>query len=142
MPVAGGYFVTTRVEVHDSAITAMNLPGGSVFKFVHQIVREAAVTSRAEAPWRTGELANSIEGKRPVTKGPNDVEGRVYAHAEYAKWVHEGTGPYIFPTSGKYLRIPPWGRWPGFYARSVRGQEANPFLRRGLRIAMVRNGLG
>lgn len=130
-----------RIVIHESVITSFTLPGGSVFKFVHELSRDTASEARLRAPRRTGELAASIEGRRPVTTKIGGCAARVYAHAHYAMWVHEGTGPVIVPTHHNYMRLPPWGRWPLIFAQIVRGQDPQPFLADAMRSTLRRHGL-
>ena len=139
--VATPFFRTARIDIHDSTILRFTLPGGSVFDFVHGVVKDAAHFARGQAPMRTGELMRSIEARRPTANRPYAVEGRVYAHAHYARYVHEGTTGPIMAKSGGQLRLAPWGRWPAVYTDSVSGQAPNPFLARGLGMSMAKHGL-
>lgn len=134
------FFVNVRLNINNAGIMSLTQERGSVFNFTHKVVREAAAIARVRAPFRTGELMRSIEGKRPVATGPFDVEGRVYAHVPYAKFVHEGTAPWIFP-HGRAMHLPEWGAWPEIVATMVRGQSANRFMKRALTLALRRNGI-
>ena len=90
-------------------------------------VEAAAVET---APVTTGNLANRIrkyfESHRAIVK----------ATAPYSIFVHEGTGIYgphrtrIVPTTKKALAFQIGGKT--LIRRSVKGQKANPFMKRGL----------
>lgn len=89
-------------------------------------------TARAEAPKRTGELANSIDVHVRFGYGFS-----LHAHAPYARMIHMGTGggDLIFPRrvtalrypDGRYGAVGPWK----FSRVVVRGRiSPNPFFER------------
>lgn len=92
----------------------------------------------ATAPVDTGFLRNnrSID----IDAGPGSLKGSLTYHAHYALAVMKGTGIYgpkgvpIVPDTAQYLVFR--GRDGGLvYARSVKGQPAQPFLANAFRAA-------
>lgn len=126
---------SVRVVVFDSRIQAMNAPGGSVNTYVRTKTQTAATVSKAVAPKRTGWLAANI--RTDVREVRNGSVGRVRSNARYSAWVHEGTGPVIYP-HGEFLWVPVSRHSLKRKERPfVAGQKANPFLVRGLEAAMA-----
>lgn len=124
------------VVVYDSRIDAMNFPGGMVYRYTERKVDSTVRYAKVFAPKRTGRMAGQI--RRDIRSLRSGVVGRVRSPARYSAYVHEGTGPFIYPTSGKYLSIP-----QSRYSVSrrtlkpfVRGQRANPFLQRAMETAV------
>ncbi|MCA1841581.1 MAG: HK97 gp10 family phage protein [Actinobacteria bacterium] len=121
------------VEVH-----ILRAPGGPVHRRVDEVLSAVEAIATASAPVDTGYLRNNR------TKAIHDegtrLVGELTYHADYALAVMKGTGIYgprarpITPKRGKYLVFR--GRDGGLvYARSVRGQRANPFLVNALKAA-------
>jgi len=98
------------------------------------------------APIRSGRLGGSSGGRGGITnrveiKGDNII-GILNAIAlsedgkNYAKFVHDGTGIYgprkkpIFPVRAKVLSFRINGK--KIFAKSVKGQKPNPFLKKGI----------
>ena len=126
-----------RVVVYDSAIHRMNQPGGDVYRYTARKVRQTTLAARDFAPKRSGYLASRIEGE--VRPRRSSVRGFVRSRADYSRYVHEGTGPVIYP-HGDYLSVPKFKRSTLRVKRThVRGQRANPFLERALRFTMRPN---
>ena len=149
------------LRIHDANIHAMHMPGGEVYNMIDRVGIAAAELARLNVNSRTGKLRNSIRHNRPNQTGGFTLAGMVYANARHALWVHEGTGT-IFPKNGRYLTVPSEagsasgaqlrsayigaggrkthgaGAKPYFLAREISGQDANPYLRNGLRTAMAR----
>ena len=123
-----------RVVVYDSRISAMSLPGGDVYKYTKDKTTRAATYAQIFAPMRSGRLRASIRTDvRGLTSG---TVGRVRATAWHSTWVHEGTGPLIYP-DGDFLWVPVAKHATKRRRREfVRGQTANPFLERALDAAM------
>lgn len=88
--------------------------------------------AKEEAPvGKTGKLEQEMEMAR---KDSNTYY--IGSDVFYRWWVHDGTGIYgetgqrITPITAKFLRF----EWNGqiIYAKSVRGQEANPYYERAI----------
>lgn len=133
------------VVIYDSKITAMNAPGGMVYRYTDNKTKAGVRFAKAFAPKRSGNLANKIEPDVRQTSRDR-VVGRVRSRARYSTWVHEGTVQFglIYPKNGKYLSIPrtsahAWNvKGHGRILKPfVHGQTANPFLERALRAAMA-----
>lgn len=139
-----------RVDLNRHNIAALTAPpAGPVWREVDRVARRAANAAKLRAPVDTGRLRASVGSE--VDHGPGRrLVGRVYAAANYARFVNVGTGIYgpahrvITPRRGKFLVFRPKGpagpginRAPGsrglVFARSVRGSPKNPFLTDGLR---------
>lgn len=150
-------------RVHESAVQAFNLPGGEVFDLIDDTAVVAQYEAKNNVNNRTGKLAGSIRKNKPKPEGGYRIAALVYTNVGYAMYVHEGTDT-IFPQAGKYLTIPSDrqggginpsggqirkdymaaggraaypGRKPYFLAKSISGQDANPFLADGMREAMA-----
>lgn len=124
------------VVVYDSRITAMSMPGGMVFRYTERLTESTVSYAKAFAPKRTGRMAGQIrKDVRPLRSG---TVGRVRSPVPYSVYVHEGTGPFIYPKTGRYLSIPQSRYSTGRRKLRpfVRGQEANPFLVRAMRAAV------
>ena len=142
-----------KVIVYDEAIVRLIQRGDGHF-WIRRKANAIRGTALALAPARTGRL----KGSHRVTQN-RDAGGRfqtgfiISATAPYARYVHEGTGPWIYPANGKFLRLPGVNRTasrnsfrgpngnprPGrtgersTVVRKVRGQKANPWLERAAR---------
>lgn len=138
-------------------------PGQPVGDMVHDIALDARVAARGFIHSRTGQLAARIQVNQPSRTGAYTNSSLMFTRTKYALYVHEGTGT-IFPKRGKMLTIPaekqgggvnPSGgtlrkMWrtkagkagfsqkPFFTRRSISGQRGNPFLSKGLAVAMAR----
>jgi hypothetical protein len=122
--------------VYDSKITAMNAPGGNVYRYTHHKTEATMLLAKALAPKRSGRLAGGI--RKDVRQTSRDrVVGRVRSTARHSTWVHEGTHGPIVPTSGTYMRLRPGGGYGFSMRKVVRGQSANPFLERAMAVTMV-----
>lgn len=139
------------IRVHEATVSSYIMPGGEV----SELVREVSVNTRRFAIMhvndRTGRLSANIRVNRPTPYGPYHTSALVYANIKHALWVHEGTYR-IYPTHGKFLAVPKArgvlsgtelkaihrAGGPKLYRmrRSVEGQQANPYLAKGLREAM------
>lgn len=136
-----------RVRIYDSRIQSFFEPGGDVWGFTRKVVRDADRMASIRAPKRSGELSRShAHSVTPV--GRNHVIGTVRATAPHALWVILGTGPWIYPLNGQYLRVPArrgmyaGGRRGGFVLRErVRGQAGNNYLDAAKRDALRMNGV-
>lgn len=99
--------------------------------------RRIATQARADVPVRTGNLGRQIKEGQISFTGPRTVSGSVEDHADYALYVHEGSGPHVIrPRKAKALRFQIGGRT--IFAKLVNhpGTKPRPFLRNaGMRIA-------
>ncbi|KKM83249.1 hypothetical protein LCGC14_1311340 [marine sediment metagenome] len=115
------------------AINRERIVRGSHF-FARKRLEEGLERVKQEAPvGETNVLRDSIGLK--IKEQGDTLVGTLTATAEHAVWVHEGTGIFgptgnpIIPLRSKVLVFFKEEKW--IRARSVKGQPANPFLRRG-----------
>jgi len=124
---------TVRIVIYDSVITAMNQPGGTVWRWAHQKSQRVATLARANCPKRSGELRASIFSEVEASSR-NETHMAVSANTDYAAYVHEGTFPYgptrpVAVRTQPYMRLPPYGRHGWKSKLIVDGQKGQPFLR-------------
>lgn len=120
-----------------------------------EVPRGGPTSGRIRQGWQS--LARSHKSSGVLRRGPYGAGGSAYNTAPHAEWVHNGTQGPILPTSGRYLAVPvgvgdaaprvnPSYDRAGYIrnrpnlravpsrgvilTESVRGQEANPWLRR------------
>lgn len=126
---------SVSITVYDTAITAMNYPGGDVHRYVQDKGRKAAAYAKEEAPVRSGTLRRGIRVER-VQPSRNGVRVRISSRAQHSRYVIEGTGPIIsVDTTGEGFFWMPMSRGVKKrhrYYDDIRGQKANNFLQRGL----------
>jgi hypothetical protein len=123
-----------RLIIYDTVIKSWSLPGGMTWRWARQRAVRIERLAKGNVHSRSGELAASISVD-PEGARPNQVIMNVRAGAEHGLWVHEGTrGPIT--AGGKWMHLPAWGPHPATYAKSVRGQRANPFLSDALEVVM------
>lgn len=126
----------TRIVIYDSAIAAMSLPGGSTWRWAFQRRRRVERLAKEFAPSRTGEMKRSIFGYYEPAR-PNQIVMEVWCQNDHAIYVHEGTTGPILPRDHKYMVLKPaYGPYPISLQRSVRGQNAQPFLDNALQAVM------
>jgi hypothetical protein len=136
---AGG----TRVVVFESAVDALHQPGGMIYDEMRSAAREVAFLAKLDAPVRTGELAAGIRVASENRVSRKKVGFYVRADAPHSYWVHEGTGPQIYPSTFPYMRLPAFpemgarGTAPRMYRKVVAGQVGQPFLTTNLRYVMA-----
>lgn len=103
---------------------------------MRSLLRRTATQARQDVPVRTGHLGRS-HGTGPVRSIGLRTSGSVHANADYALYVHEGTGGptrRIFPKRAQALRFQIGGRT--VFAAWVRGVKGRPWLRNAaLRVA-------
>jgi hypothetical protein len=96
--------------------------------------------AKSHAPRKTGNLVRNIGRDRAEMTRPHHYSAAVGVArtAPYGIWVHEGTGLFgrmrrpIRPLVGNVLAFDVMGR--SVFARSVKGQRANPFMREAYRV--------
>lgn len=124
---------SVSIVIYDSAITAMNMPGGMVNTYFKDKGSKAAAFAKEMAPKRTGELARSVRREK-VQWSRTRVHVRVSARAKHAIWVIKGTGPWISvdDTAEGFFYMPRRKNSPHYrrYYFDVRGQDPNNFLER------------
>lgn len=130
---------SVSVVIYDSRITAMNYPGGDVYKYFLHKARTTVALAKMYAPKRSGELARSVRRESPRS-GRNHVTMRVSARAKHAIFVIKGTGPWIDvdDTAEGYFWLPKYPRATKRvkYFSDVRGQKANDFLSAAMKAAL------
>lgn len=145
--MAGAFYV-----VNERAVQSFNSPGQPVNRLMNATMREAVGYAKgyltAGAGLRSGNLQRSIGRMTARRRGFYRLQGEVHAKADYAAFVHDGTSGPIRAKGGGKMRLPRQAgaiRGAGLpnnavlYKDSVRGQSANPFLRRGVSLAMRRS---
>lgn len=126
--------------VYDSKVTAMNAPGGDVYRYVDHRTTSTVRFAKAFAPKRSGRLAGGV--RKDVRQTSRDrVVGRARSTARHSKWVHEGTYGPIWARGARkdnMMRLPAYRMAPKrtILRPFVRGQDANPFLERALIASM------
>lgn len=124
---------SVSIVIYDSAITAMNMPGGMINDYFKDKGGKAAAYAKEMAPVRSGELRRSIRRER-VQWSRNRVHVRVSARAKHAIFVIEGTGPVIpvSTTAEGFFYMPRRKGSPDRhrYYFDIRGQKPNNFLAR------------
>ena len=139
--------VRTRVFINKAAIRQLNTPTGMIGRWADQFMREANVAARAALlakPYRgwarSNNLAASIE---PDRRGSNQrgINLALVADTGYAAYVHEGTTGPIYSHSGGLMPVGNTQAEIVAWKNPVAGQDAYPFLRMGMNVALVRHQL-
>jgi hypothetical protein len=122
-----------RLDLHRPQIRELLTgPAGPAVRFIRSSLRKVRTRAVLRCPVRTGNLRNSIR-EELVVHGDH-IDGTVGTDVAYARWVHDGTGPYtIRPRRpGGVLRFEAGGEV--VFATHVRhpGIRAQPFLRQAL----------
>lgn len=133
----------TRVTIYDTKVTGIFLPGGDGWHFMGLVGTEHLNQAIAFAPSRTGTLKASHYPVPIMTpyRAPGGAVGCRYTirnDAPYADYVHGGTTGPIMGHRG-YLWVPQrrGSSWPRYLARSVAGQDANPWLEKAAAVALA-----
>lgn len=157
------HLAMTRTVVHDQGLFVGN---GAFESWMRKINTQLEIKGLSEAPvgWRAnksdgtspGHLAESIDSEfQHLTL--RTYELTFEATASYAAYVHEGTGTiraglvtgddgrkrFASPENAEGMWLPSNGPFRGMWRQRVRGQSANPFLRRAFnRVAASHPALG
>lgn len=136
------------VRIHEPAAQSFDDPGMPVWDMMNNLGRTIEFLAKENVNSRTGSLRRNIRANRPKPHGIWKSSVTVYANIRHATWVHEGTGT-ITPKTGKYLTVPKEDYSGGptnpsggdlrrahkrgdprlfFLAKSISGQDANPYL--------------
>lgn len=128
-------------RVHEREVQEFIEPGGEAYELLHNTLQSAGKHARRFAPVRTRKLRNNIYVSQVQRDGPYKGSGTVAANVKYAWFVHNGTTGPIRSKSGKKLKVHLGPRESGsvVFRKQVRGQAAQPFLKRGLDVAMAEN---
>ena len=105
-------------------------PNGDTARYLVRKAYQVQNKARVNCPVDSGNLRGSITHE--IAQDGGGLSARVGTNVPYAIYVHEGTGiyagrGYITPKKGKFLAWKGGGGW--VFAKRVRGQKANPFLR-------------
>jgi len=128
----------TRIDINMvEANRLLNSPQGEVASLVVLTSQRVRAMCVQQTPVQDGDMKASY-GFSLRVRPFRYVMGRVMNFDPAALWVQTGTGIYgkrgrpIRPRNSRYLRF--HGKRDGalIYARSVKGQVANPFMLRGL----------
>lgn len=123
--------MTVSIDAREVQAALKKAPGLTVDrlqKWVNRSALRAERKAKQEVPVRQGMLQSSIHTKI------GNLSASVTPEKDYAIYVHEGTGIYgkyrrpITPKNKKALAFTINGR--KVFARSVKGQKANPFMQR------------
>jgi HK97 gp10 family phage protein len=122
--------VDVRLDDNDMRAVAMDRSTPLVVKTTVRILNRAKIL----CPVDTGNLRGSLQMK--ITKKGDLVIGSVTTNVNYARFVHDGTGPHkIYPRKrGGVLAFPVPRSGRIVFARYVNhpGTRARPFLRRAI----------
>lgn len=123
---------------NEAGIQSLTAPGGHVYRFIQRMGRNTRTLAKRHAPVGQGTLRAGIRGP-DMAFYPRAVTARVHSTARHSLWVHEGThGPIRRPSGGVMpIRNVHARAHVLAYARVVKGQRPQPFLRRGLREAFL-----
>lgn len=134
--------VRAKVTIYESELQKETAPGGSLAKHLAAVNRLAFRFAVAGAPSRTGVLKSRHVNAGVRKIGPYKAVGTVNNTAEHALWVHDGTGPRIYPVAHRNLRLPAGRLSTRMILRpSVAGQRANPWLyEAGVKAAAIMGG--
>lgn len=134
-----------RVTINYGAIASLFQNGGEVMTFTRRVTNQIKDAAIIEAPLGA---SGSIKRSHRVFVTPSTVygcHGTLRNDSLHGAFVHGGTAGngagYIFPTHGPRL-----GPFPGLSGTlimpdKVRGQRANPWMRRAARQVMLRYGV-
>ena len=113
-------------HIYDSRLDHMSAEWAS--KKAREIEKVAKANLVATGAIRTGHLWASVHARRRKQVG-GFTTVRVYAGANYAAYVHEGTYSPIVPKNGPFMWVPKrMGGTQRIKRTWVQGQDANPFL--------------
>lgn len=133
------------IRINDQAIHSFGRPGGAVWRLVDRVTADSVRFAVINAPKRSGELASSVERRRPVYRSSTMTATAEFgATAPHTNYVRFGTPAMIHPRRAQYLALRPWpaGGYPRtVYREWVRGQEANDFLSDAVVLALAANRL-
>lgn len=139
--------VRSRVFINKAKIAALNAPGGMIDRWSEGFMLDAKIASLSALfakPYRGWARSNNLAASIDVDRRGSNQRGinfALTAEAGYAAYVHEGTTGPIFSHSGGLM---PVGNTQGdivAWKNPVRGQDAYPFLRMGMNVALVRHQL-
>jgi hypothetical protein len=114
-----------------------------VYDEAREAAREVTFLAQLDAPERTGQLRRGIRMASETRTSRRKVGFYVRSDAPHSYWVHEGTGPQIYPSTFPYMRLPAFpeygarGTAPRMYRKVVSGQVGQPFLTNNLRYVMA-----
>lgn len=128
-----------KITIHRAPVfELLYAPSGDIHNLVERTTNAVHIAILRETPVLTGAMVGTISRDIRVAPG-RSVTGVVQSHDEAALWVQQGTGVYgptaqrITPRRARVLRWPDRRAGSGWvYRESVAGQEANPFMWRGL----------
>lgn len=147
------------VRIHEGAVQSFNDPGMPVYDLMNNLGITIEFLAKENVNSRTGSLRDNISANRPRPRGPYLLSTTVWANIKHATWVHEGTSR-ITPDEKKLLTVPKDSYAGGptnpsgselrasykrggerlyFLAKSVSGQDANPYLDNAKRDAIRRS---
>lgn len=131
--------MTVTFVENPAGIQALVVPGGVVWRFARRIGRDVTRLAIVGAPHRTGALVKRIDAPEMRTL-PLTVIATVRSEARHSLWVHEGTRTPITRPGGGVMPVHNASRTRVVvFAERVRGQRANPFLRRALQQSFARH---
>jgi hypothetical protein len=145
-------YVSVSTKLSKSELNALlRSKSGPVGQDLKRRAQRVKNMARRNAPVDQGRLKGSIDFEMRVESGL--LVARVGSNLDYAIYVEKGTGiyagrGYIKPKSGTYLRWPSSGpgsanRFKGgktaryVFAKRVKGQKAQPYLKPALRAARL-----
>lgn len=129
------------LRIHDAKIDLFGMQGGALWRLVNNVTQTGQRSAILLAPKRSGELAASIERRRPsYSKINRTATGYFAATAPHADAVIFGTlGANIVPRFREFMRLRPGNGYPFMFKKRVAGQRPNDFMERALRAALIRH---
>lgn len=123
--------VTVRARANPAGVLELCGPSGDVGRWFASLVRRVEGVAKEGCPVDTGNLRRSHD--HHITNSGFRLHGVIRANANYAFYVHEGTGPHVIePRTAQVLRFTVGG--DVVFARRVNhpGTRAQPWLRTAL----------
>jgi hypothetical protein len=128
--------MASRLRVRKAGVLAF--VATDIRRFTARLAEKIELACKLRAPvGDSGRLVRTI-AKRPVTVRGRHARVRIVARAPYSLYVEAGTGIYgptgrrIYPKRSKVLVFRPSGSARFVFAKSVRGQPGQHFMRDGL----------
>ncbi|MET7814222.1 HK97 gp10 family phage protein [Streptomyces sp. NPDC005395] len=116
---------------------------GPVVRLVERLTDQTKEAAIALCPKRSGKTARSFQSEVEAVEGM--VVGRVWSDDPVVEYLEKGTGIYgprgrrIYPRRARVLRWTDGGQT--FYAPSIKGMPAQPFMKRALEIGVAGYGV-
>lgn len=147
------------LDIHDAVLGGYLQGRGEVKVEIDKVIVDGMRAGAGLINDRTGNLARNMRHVKVRPTGFLKGSGRIYNNLRYARWVDQGVLGPIFPVHGEYLAVPHRGisqtgvkgselrkshadGGPKQYSlrKSVSGQRAQNYIRKGYEIGLRKNG--